>query len=38
MYIRYFGKKGKKHEYELSNKLTFTSSIDLIANPRYYMK
>lgn len=36
IYVKFYGKKGKKHEYELTNKLNFTCSTDLIANPLYY--
>ena len=36
--VRFYDSKEHKHEYELTNKLTFTCSTDLIANPLYYAK
>lgn len=38
IFVKFFDIKGHKHDYELTNKLNFTCSTDLIANPAYYAK
>lgn len=38
IYTRYLDIKGRKHEYELTNKMDIDTSIEMITNPQYYIK
>lgn len=37
IFAQYTDDKGKRHSYKFTNNLDITLSIDLIANPRYYV-
>lgn len=38
IYVKFYDAKGHKHDYELTNKLNFSCSTELISNPLYYAK